>query len=93
MNVYLVSYDIEKQSDRNKLLERIRSYGACCSVFDSSWLMTTDQNTAQIRNDLVKSINRHDRLLVTRLQGEAAWRNLENELSQWLKNQLTPRIA
>jgi CRISPR/Cas system-associated endoribonuclease Cas2 len=93
MSVYLISYDIGKHRDRNKLLERLQSHGTCCPVFDSSWLIATDQSTTQIRNDLVKSIDRHDRLLVTRLQGEAAWRNLGYELSQWLKNQLTPRIA
>jgi hypothetical protein len=34
-----------------------------------------------------------DDLLVTRLHGEAAWKEFGEKLSQWLKNQLTSRIA
>jgi hypothetical protein len=93
MSVYLINYDLRKQRDKNSLQEQIRRYGICHQVFDSSWVIASDKSITQIRDELAKYINRHDRLLVARLHGEAAWRRLEVELSLWLKIQLNSRIG
>ncbi len=93
MKVYQISYDLRKQRDHSALQSRIQSYKTLSHTLESSWIIASEQSAVQIRDYLAKAIHREDRLIVTRLQGEAAWKNLGDELSQWLKNQLTPRIA
>lgn len=93
MRVYQISYDLRKQRNHSALCERIRSYKTFCHALESSWIILTEQGAAEIRDYLAPAMKRDDGLLVTRLQGEAAWRELGDELNQWLKNQLTPRIA
>jgi hypothetical protein len=93
MKVYQISYDLRKQRNYSDLYKRIHSYGTYCHPFESSWLIVTNQGAEQVRDFLLQAIDRNDCLLVTRLQGEAAWKRLGDKLSQWLKNQLTPRIA
>lgn len=93
MSVYLINYHLRKQRDETNLQERIRSLGTCHRVFESSWVIASDKSTTQIRDELARFIDRDGRLLVTRLQGEAAWRRLEVELSLWLKIQLNSRIG
>lgn len=93
MKVYQISYDLRKQRNYNVLYERIRSYKTFCHDLESSWVIVTDQSAAQIRDYLAQAMDTDDGLLVARLQGESAWQGLGDELSQWLKNQLTPLIA
>jgi hypothetical protein len=88
MKVYQISYDLRKQRNYEALYELIRSYGGYCHALGSSWLITTQQSATQVRDYLSQALDQDDRLLVTRLQGEAAWIGLEDELSHWLKEQL-----
>jgi hypothetical protein len=93
MKVYQISYDLRKKRDYTSLYKRVRSYKTFCHVLESSWIIATDQTATQVRDFLAQAMDTDDGLLVSRLHGEAAWKNLGDELSQWLKNQLTPRIA
>jgi hypothetical protein len=88
MKVYQISYDLRKQRNYEALYELIRSYGGYCHALESSWLITTQQSATQVRDYLSQALDRDDHLLVTRLQGEAAWIGLVDELSHWLKEQL-----
>jgi len=88
MKVYQISYDLRKQRDYDPLYERIKAYGNWCHPLESTWVITTTQSAAQIRDYLAGVMDQDDGLLVTRLQGEAAWRNLDDKVSSWLKDQL-----
>ncbi|ACZ75291.1 putative SinR-like protein [Dickeya parazeae Ech586] len=88
MSVYQINYDLRKQRDYSPLIERIKSYGYWCHPLESAWIIVTDQTAVQVRDNLKAVMDSDDGLLVTRLQGEAAWYGLSNEISQWLKDNL-----
>ena len=88
MKVYQISYDLRKQRDYESLYERIRSYGTYSHALESTWLIATNETAEQVHNYLYEVMDGDDGLLVTRLQGEAAWQGLSSEISQWLKSQL-----
>ena len=93
MKVYQVSYDLRKQRNYDALYERIKSYGSWCHALESSWVIVTTQSASQIRDYLKGAMDQDDGLLVTRLQGEAAWYGLDGERSNWLKQQLERQAA
>ena len=90
MKVYLISYDLVAPGrDYTRLFEAIKGYGTWCHVLESTWLVSTTQSAAQIRDHLRQFIDSNDRLFVARLSGESAWHNLSDERAEWLKKQLT----
>jgi len=88
MKVYQISYDLRKQRNYDALYERIKNLGGWCHALESSWVVASQYSAAQIHDDLKKALHHDDGLLVTHLQGEAAWSGLGNEISRWLKEQL-----
>jgi hypothetical protein len=93
MKLYQIDYDLRKQRDYAALYDRIRSYRTYCHALESTWVIATDQTAAQVRDYLSQAMDNDDGLLVTLLAGEAAWRNLAPEVSQWLKQQLERKAA
>lgn len=88
MSVYQINYDLRKQKDYSSLIERIKSYGTWCHPLESVWIIVTNQTAAQVRDYLATVMDNDDGILVTRLQGEAAWYGLSNEVSQWIQSNL-----
>ncbi|MDT8427242.1 MAG: hypothetical protein RQ757_00580 [Pseudomonadales bacterium] len=88
MKVYQVSYDLRKQRNYESLYERLQSYGTYCHALESTWVIASNQTAAQIRDQLSLVMDADDGLLVTRLQGEAAWLGLGQRITDWLKQQL-----
>ena len=97
MKVYQINYDLRKQRNYEALYERIKSYGTWCRPLESCWLVASGKSAAQIRDDLAQVMDADDGLLVTRLQGEAAWRKLDsdhnNQISNWLVKQLNSAMV
>lgn len=93
MSVYQIDYDLRNQRNYQPLYERIKSYGAWCRPLESSWVIQTSQSADQIRDYLAAVMDADDGLLVARLRGEAAWRNLSPEVSRYLKNLLESQVA
>ncbi|MCS3608472.1 hypothetical protein [Erwinia rhapontici] len=88
MSVYQINYDLRKQKDYSSLIERIQSYGTWCHPLESVWIIVTNQTATQVRDYLATVMDNDDGILVTRLQGEAAWYGLSNEVSQWIQSNL-----
>lgn len=88
MKVYQIDYDLRKQRNYDALHERIKTYGNWCRPLESSWLVATNQTAVQVRDYLLGVMDKDDGLLVTKLQGEAAWTGLNLKVSEWLKAQL-----
>ena len=88
MKAYQINYDLRKQRNYEALYDRLKAYGEWCHPLESCWVIATQQSATQIRDNLAKAMDADDGLLVTRLQGEAAWRNLGDDVSNWLKQQL-----
>jgi len=88
MKVYQISYDLRNQRNYPALYEKIKSYGTYAHALESSWVIVTSQSAEQVRDSILSVMDSNDELLVTRLQGEAAWQNLTSELTHWLKSEL-----
>jgi len=92
MKVYQINYDLRKQRNYDALYQKIKSYGTWCHPLESFWIVASNKTAVEIRDDLGAAIDNDDGLLITRLQGEAAWYNLDDKGSQvvanWLKSNL-----
>lgn len=93
MAVYQIDYDLRKQRNYDALYERLKSYPQWCRVLESTWVISTNQSAAQVRDYLKAVMDADDGLLVTRLQGEAAWAGLSGKVSAYLKNMLERQAA
>lgn len=89
MKVYQINYDLRKQRDYQPLYDKIQSYDNWAHPLESCWVIATNKSAEQVRNELASTIDADDGLFVTRLQGEAAWKNLNgdsaNKMTDWLK--------
>lgn len=86
---YLISYDLIKTKDYDKLFEGIRSISnGNCQLLGSVWIIGHNGSATQIRETLKSFIDADDKLLVLKLTGEGAWRNLGESKSEWLKSNL-----
>lgn len=92
MKVYQINYDLRKRRNYQPLYDKIESYSGWAHPLESCWLVTTNKSATQIRDELTAVMDADDGLLVTRLQSEAAWRNLNsdsaNRVTNWLKQHL-----
>lgn len=93
MKLYQIDYDLRKQRDYAALYERLRQYGTYCRALESSWVISTNQTAAQVRDNLAQAMDKDDGLLVTLLANEAAWQGLTNEAGSWLKQQMERKAA
>lgn len=92
MKLYQINYDLRKKRDYSSLIKKIKEYGTYAKPLESCWLIATNQSASQIRNNLASVMDEDDGLLVTRLQNEAAWRNLKDDsnglIAKWLQEQI-----
>lgn len=89
MQVYSISYDLHKLGQNyTSLYTEIKSLGSWWHCLDSTWLVVTTLSAVQVRDRLINKIDKNDKLLVTRLSGEAAWQGFESQCSEWLKDSL-----
>ncbi|MFC5346270.1 CRISPR-associated protein Cas2 [Brevundimonas staleyi] len=89
MAVHIVSYDL-KAPGRNydPLWARLREF-AFAKPLESFWLIDTTMSAAQLRDDLLKHIDKNDRLFVARMAGESAW---SDTISQTVKDWIWQRF-
>lgn len=93
MSVYQINYDLRKHRDYKSLYERLKSYPGWCSPLESCWIIHTNQSATQIRDYLWAVMDKDDGLLVTRLQGEAAWVGIVGDVPRHLKEMLETKAA
>lgn len=87
MKLYQITYDLRKQRDYQSLHARIKAYGTWCRPLESTWIIATTQTATQVRDNLKAVMDKDDGLLVTRLQGDAAWYGLSATAAEWLQKQ------
>lgn len=93
MAVYQINYDLRKQRNYEALYERLKSYPSRSRPLESCWIISTSQSASEIRDYLIGAMDKDDRLLVTRLSGEAAWKNISDEASRNIKTMLEKKAA
>lgn len=89
MKVYQINYDLRKQRNYDELYKKIKAYGTWCRPLKSCWIILSDKSAMEILKDLRQALDNDDGLLVTRLQRDAAWANLDSDkdksMTDWLK--------
>lgn len=89
MKSYLVSYDlIGPNRDYEKVADVLRTYGYRSRPLESVWLIKTSKTAVEVRNHIKTALDSNDKLLVTKLTGEAAWKNLSDKTGAWIKDNL-----
>lgn len=75
MDKFIVTYDLRSPGqDYSALISRIKSY-TYSKICESAWIVRSNKDASQIRDDLVQEIDKNDRLFVAKLTGQAAWHN------------------
>lgn len=65
MTVYCVSYDLNKAGQNySKLYQELESSSGYWHYLDSTWLISTTENSKQLSERLLKHIDQNDTLLV-----------------------------
>jgi len=91
MPAYIITYDLsEAGQNYNDLIESIKkSYPSHWHMMQSKWIVSTSSSASDIRDHLSSFIDSNDKLFVAKLSGEAAWKGLSKEGSDWLKKVLS----
>ena len=82
MSVYQINYDLRNQRNYEALYERIKSYPSYCHPLESCWIISSRRSAEEVRDHLSQVMDKDDGLLVTKLTGDAAWRNLGDKASR-----------
>jgi len=90
--VHVVTYDLKSPHDTADDYERVicavKSLGTTwCHLEKSVWLIVSDSEVSEIRDELKKSLYDTDILFVAKLAGNWASYNLGTKRAEWLKNQ------
>lgn len=93
MKVYQINYDLRNKRNYETLYERIKSYKTWCRPLESVWVIATEDSAIQVRDYLHQAMDQDDGILVTQLNGEAAWYGVDPEVSSYLKNLLERQAA
>lgn len=89
MTTYVVSFEINNKTTRNKLVEKLKAYGSFCPINEHCWAIKCEGLPIDVLNNLRSAIEPADRLFVIRSGIGAAWVNAYGEAyTEWLKNNL-----
>jgi hypothetical protein len=76
MALYWIGYDLDKPGQKyQELIARLTALGAT-KILLSDWLLPNDAGPDDIRKDLERFLDINDRILVSEVRRNAAWRNL-----------------
>ena len=81
---YIISYDLRKERDYEKLYEVIKEYGTWARILKSTWAIFTSESADEIFNNLKDVLDDDDGLFVIQSGTESAWYNI-NCRNTWLK--------
>ncbi len=93
MKVYQINYDLRNKRNYQALHDRIKSYKTWCRPLESAWVVACEDSAVKVRDYLSRAMDQDDGILVTQLNGEAAWYGVDPEVSSYLKNLLERQAA
>lgn len=74
---YIISYDLlAPNRNYNDLYEAIKKYPFWGRLTESTWAVTTNKTSVEIRDELLPHIDKNDRLIVIQSGKYAAWTNV-----------------
>ncbi|KQX21522.1 hypothetical protein ASD39_00055 [Sphingomonas sp. Root50] len=94
MATFIITYDLIKQGQNyTDLIAKLKEYPTYWHAQGSVWIIETHQSAVAIRNNLKTCLDGNDKLIVAKLEGEAAWSGYNDNISLWLKNRLEKKAA
>lgn len=85
--VYCVSYDLKTHGrDYNSLIEAIKSSGMWWHQTGSVWIIVSQQSASSLRDELMRHIDKNDKIFVTALKKEWAGVGFTTEEYTWMKS-------
>ncbi len=92
MAIHVVGYDLHpKQGETyNELIEAIKKVGSdWWHCLDSTWLVVSNKNSVQIRDEIWRHMKADDQLLVVKYEPhDAAWIGFTGNCGDWLKRNM-----
>lgn len=86
LNTYLITYDLHTPGQKYDCIKnKIENNYGWWKCLNNIYIIKTNQTAVQIRDFLKNCIDNNDTILVTRLNGEAAWQGFDTQCSNWLK--------
>jgi len=69
--IYCINYDLNNPGQNyEKLIAEIKSCGDWCEIMKSSWLICTSLSASAIYNNLKKSLDSNDYILISHLDSD-----------------------
>jgi hypothetical protein len=68
MTIHLVTWDLIKNKDYKRLLERIDQYQSCRPMLSVA-LINANLSAVEVRDDLIKYVDNDDKIMVIEIQG------------------------
>lgn len=87
MAVYLVTYDLNKETTRPKILDKIRAYEGWARLSESSYAISTNQTSDQVYANLKTMIDGNDQLYIITIKRPYSGFG-PKEINEWLEKNL-----
>lgn len=89
-NTILVSYDLMAPGKNyENLISFLKTFYSWAKPLESVWLIKTSSTAEQVRDELLNHVDKNDELVVIDVtKKSAAWFNLGDKVSDWIKNNL-----
>lgn len=87
---FLITYIPVNTSERNEgLILKVKQYNIWAILNATNYIVkVNNKKPSEIRDELSESLRPKDKLLVSELTGNAAWRSFDDDISAWLKRNL-----
>ena len=73
MKVYQINCDLGKKRNYRDFYKRIMSFSNWSRRLESCWIVSSNKTAEELLKDFQSLLDCSDRILITRLQGDAAW--------------------
>lgn len=83
MNRYIIVFESNKQ--RNKIIGVIERQPKWARLSTNAYIVITENDILSLRDNLKLVVEREDRIFISKITTPAAWANLEEEVSDWIK--------
>lgn len=88
MAVYIVTYDLDKESTSEsytRLISLIKEEGVWACLGGSSYLVESELKAVELRDKFKQVLDGNDKLFVGVVSAPAAWIGYSKQVSDWIK--------
>ena len=89
METYLITFHAPTETIASNIVSKIRESTMWARINETSWLVQSDMNCAELRDEIREADREVDNLLVIRVTGRAwATFRVSMEVTKWMKENL-----